>query len=191
VSRGVRCSTSSPQGEGGSVSARVFAYACEKCSDTVALSDDDFRARKGRVLCDTHGGRQAAPEPVKTARRRNAHLRAEHPASERLNLTPGERDDYGVTVTVQEQDSGAVDVIVGKGPVRKALLDVCNQIDGRTGCWRVITISSPASIFRDLQGMRDTELVSLEAAMLGQAHRLDLLARSRVVMRVVTDEDAA
>lgn len=141
-----------------------------------------------KVLCVAHGGKQPAEavEPDRgTPRKRRTSTQ---PPAEGMRLLPRERKDYGVTVTVREQDSGEVDVIVAYGSLADALAGVCEQLDVRRGDWRIITISTPATIFRDLQGMRDTVLQSIERNMLGRIGRRDLLEDDdvpRVIVRVV------
>lgn len=103
------------------------------------------------------------------------------------------------------QADGMIVQVVGPGgerrwfhrhhePLRLALAAICGLLDSWPGEWRVETISTPASIYRDLQGSR-AELAprdlrrngygepmvpegfsTPEAQMLGQIGRLDLLA---------------
>lgn len=67
--------------------------------------------------------------------------------------------------------------------------EIPEQLDGMEGDWRIVSVSTPSSIFRDLQGMRgegDTregedrragpsDPRSTEQVSLGRIGRLDLL----------------
>lgn len=63
-------------------------------------------------------------------------------------LSPSERADYGVIATL---DDGSV--IVRKGTPTDALLAVADYCDVHG--FKIRTLSSPETIYRDLQGTRD------------------------------------
>lgn len=162
-----------------------FTYICEKCSGEVTMTIIQYHRLKfgkwgARIICDVCNPKKVeAEEMVPTNRqpRRVTVPRQRHlpPPTLSLELRPGERSDYGVTVTVREQTSREMDVLVGNGPVMSALMQVCDSIDGRPGCWRVVSVSSPATIFADLQGARDPDTTRPETVMLAKVGRLDLI----------------
>lgn len=63
----------------------------------------------------------------------------------------------GVIVTMREQTTGELDTIHRPGLPKQALKAVCAVIDGAAGDWRIVSISTPASILDDLQGSRHSE----------------------------------
>ena len=148
------------------------------------LAEQERRAGRqllwgARILCDQCSVTvDVEPEPA--VKRRELRPRSIPKAAAKLSLTPAERDDYGVTVTIRDQDTGALDTIVGHGPVREALSHVCERIDERGGHWKVLTVSSPATIFTDLQGMRDPENAVVDLRMLSQVGRSDLYDDGRL-----------
>lgn len=87
--------------------------------------------------------------------------------------------DDGVIVTMREQGSGELNTITRPGKPEQALRDICVLIDGAAGDWRIVTISTPNSIYRDLQAdrQRDTDhrVDPPEQAMLNKIGRRDLL----------------
>lgn len=108
--------------------------------------------------------------------------------TKRFSLTPRERPDYGVIVTVQHSTSGAMQTVSEVGGAGKALKRVVEGIDilnGRDdeGRWEIISISTPATIFADLQGGRDELQPGPEQLLLARLHRLDLLKEQPYVAR--------
>lgn len=102
----------------------------------------------------------------------------------------------GVTVTAEHVDGPPlVSFHIGGAP-RAALLAACERIDAMGKGWAIVSISSPASVYRDLQGTRRPEPTSAriggnyteakphtedprttELQLLGAIGRLDLLRR--------------
>jgi len=103
-------------------------------------------------------------------------VRATMPAT-RLGMSGTALEEYGVIVTAREQMTD--ERIVLHRPGAGALKLICEGLDGLDGDWRVLTISTPRTIYRDLQGTRARELVDEtqmpELRMLGQVGRLDML----------------
>lgn len=109
-----------------------------------------------------------------------------------LTTTPGQRT-AGVIVTCQHDDGPPLHTFHVPGGTGKAMARACELLDEMGAGWRVVSISTPATIFRDLQGTRylleargDTEhpydLVdtrTAERSLLARAGRLDLLAPLR------------
>ena len=88
-----------------------------------------------------------------------------------------DRIRFGYIVTAREQDSDARWVLHRAGP--GALVEICEVLDASEGNWRILTISTPETIYRDLQGTRLTVwrdvIENPEQRMLGGIGRLDLL----------------
>lgn len=95
----------------------------------------------------------------------------------RMPINGGDRQSAGVIVTAREQTTGLRDVFHRAGP--DALRAVCDVIDALDGDWRVLSICTPDTIYRDLQGTRaaewGAETSMPEPTMLGRIGRLDLL----------------
>lgn len=98
------------------------------------------------------------------------------PARE-LGINAQDRAAYGVIVTAREQTSDQRIVLHRSG--RDGLQQVCDVLDALVGDWRVLTVSTPATIYRDLQGTRarewGAETQTPEPSVLGKVGRLDLL----------------
>lgn len=101
-------------------------------------------------------------------------------------LNSSERDRYGATVTLREQTSRETRVLARTGTAMDALREIVAEADAWEGDWRVLSISTPATIFRDLQGHRFSsggihgEAVTIEAdksekTYLAKIGRTDLL----------------
>lgn len=88
-----------------------------------------------------------------------------------------QRQNDGVLVTVRELDVGVVTVIHCTG--QHALEQVCEQLDAMAGDWRVVSLCTPTTIYRDLQGTRKNvwadNVQFPEVQALGRIGRLDLL----------------
>jgi hypothetical protein len=101
------------------------------------------------------------------------------------------RAEYGAMVQL-EHESGAVEWRDLTSPLMDALRALCADLDERPG-WKVAVISSPSTIYRDLQGTRseryqsggswkagdsdgpgDDRLQLPEQALLARIGRLDL-----------------
>jgi hypothetical protein len=95
----------------------------------------------------------------------------------------GMRAQDGITVFVSSADGERDVLMYACLPIRGALTEVCRDLDAREGRWYIDVISSPTTIWRDLQGERwqtgrDTSggfAPRPEARMLGAIGRLDLL----------------
>lgn len=87
--------------------------------------------------------------------------------------------DDGVIVTMREQGSGELNTITRPGKPEQALRDICVLIDGAAGDWRIVTISTPNMIYRDLRADRerdsDHRVDPPEQAILNKIGRCDLL----------------
>lgn len=92
-----------------------------------------------------------------------------------ITLTPAERMEYGVTLTVREQETLKVEAFCVNGPVMSALKEACDRIDAAEGDWKIVSISTPSSIFRDLQGAHSKNRATPEQERLGRIGRADLL----------------
>lgn len=88
-----------------------------------------------------------------------------------------QRDQDGCIVTVRELATDGRLVIHETG--RGALACICSQLDALDGDWRIPSDSTPATIYRDLQGTREHEARDQvqvpEQSLLGRLGRLDLL----------------
>lgn len=96
-----------------------------------------------------------------------------------LLSSSAERSETGIIVTARDRDAAAYLVLHRTGPRRAALRAVCAVLDSLEGDWRVLTISSPESVYRDLQGTRarpDADITPYpEPHALGVIGRHDLL----------------
>lgn len=99
-----------------------------------------------------------------------------------------ERARYGVIVTAREQQTGRVKTMHQIGAPTGAIHEVVETLDSMEGDWKVVSISTPASIYRDLQGGRSvraddqyehrphlSDPRTTEVSMLSRLGRLDLL----------------
>ena len=116
-----------------------------------------------------------------------------------LNFGPRERSMYGAIVTAREQGSGRLWTVCKGGTTLQALREIVALLDAEPGHWLIVSISSPPSVFRDMQGHRVSEggqgaheksaadPRSNERNYLGKIGRSDLLEplRSRVGERRV------
>ncbi len=184
----------SPDGGGARVSPN-WIYRCEVCGDPVEVDYAEAVAEtEGRnhrpplwgviIRCEEHRlpGKPAKPEPVphqSEVRARPVMRPREFPPipGPRFNLDLTERMDYGVTVTIRNVD-GDRDTLVGVGPVVTALTDVCRRVDTLNilqpaAEWRVVTVSTPATIYTDLQGHRDPDGLHPETKLLAFIGRRD------------------
>lgn len=73
-----------------------------------------------------------------------------------LTIAGQDRAEYGYLVTIVHvgRYPEAERVLHVFGPSREAMRQVVEEIERLDGEWKVRTISSPASIYRDLQGAR-------------------------------------
>ena len=98
------------------------------------------------------------------------------------------REVDGITVTLREQTTGDMHTVVERGHVKDALSRVCHYADVLEGDWKIVSISTPSSIYRDLHGHRGqhreegkdrdgsyADPRSAEVNMLGQIGRVDML----------------
>jgi hypothetical protein len=89
----------------------------------------------------------------------------------------------GLTVFASRNDGASLVLVRAGMPLRDALREICDVLDAKPGRWYIDVISSPSSIWRDLQGSREepgkahtgTQLPLPESQLLGQIGRLDLL----------------
>lgn len=171
----------------------MFAYQCEKCGQEVPLTQAEHDTlaqaqRKQRingskygtrVVCDPCNGTVPNPEPspdLKARAKPKPYFTFVPGETLGLSLTPKERKDYGVTLTIREQETRKVHTFAVKGPLIASLTQACEMIDAiPEGNWKIVCISNPISIFRDLQGAYNTETVSPEMNRLSRVGRADLL----------------
>jgi hypothetical protein len=100
------------------------------------------------------------------------------------------RQADGITVYCSDTHGNVRVFIERERPIRQALTEVCNEIDTWSGEWLIDVISSPTTIWRDLQGhRRKTPTARVqhfgedsvphtwvpEISFLGQIGRIDLL----------------
>jgi hypothetical protein len=71
-----------------------------------------------------------------------------------LQTSGSERQRDGILVTLREQTSGHLKTVHETGPTREALERVCDYTESLEGDWKIVSVSTPGSIFRDLQGRR-------------------------------------
>lgn len=110
-----------------------------------------------------------------------------------LNLEPGERA-HGVNVTMREQTTGMLKSRTQRGIPSVALQTIIGaECDDAPGDWRIVSISTPRSIYQDLgRPPRETppdgsewgkhgqpDLRSTETRMLRNLGRLDVLEPPR------------
>lgn len=174
-------------------------YQCEVCGEPVPMTHAEYdnlvvaRARRftslarraewmrrgARVRCEAHELPPRKPHASKV-RAPNVYAPRSLPRiGSRFNLNHDERMDYGATVTARDEE-GHLLTVVGVGPVTKALGDICSHLDNLNeegGEWRIVSISTPATVYADLQGARDEMTSSPEIRLLAMVHRSDLLYR--------------
>jgi hypothetical protein len=172
-------------------SGDLFSYACEKCDNSVILTFSEYEQRQfkkgkygARIVCDTCNA-PPAPEPevvvveapLKRASPQTVDTRfVPMGATTTMTLTPKERADYGVIVTIREQATMRTHTFSVPGRLTQALSQACEMIDAiPEGDWKIVTISNPISIFRDLQGSHDPNDARPEVGRLQRARRRDLL----------------
>lgn len=73
---------------------------------------------------------------------------------------PGHNGDhsrrYGATVTFERQEDGELLTRAKLNtPATQAVADLCDEVEWLSGTWKVVSISTPQSIWTDLQGTRD------------------------------------
>lgn len=107
-------------------------------------------------------------------------LKAPAMRARELGISALDRRAAGGVVTLREVASGATLVRHVKG--RAWATGIAELADSLPGDWRVVSISTPATVYRDLQGTRKhpwTDSVQFpEAGILGKIDRLDLLDAS-------------
>lgn len=166
----------------------TFNYTCERCGDLVRLSRGEYdnrvtaaRTRKRRrgapvgtiVVCEGCEAVKVAviSRPVKAKPKSRGSLQ---PAAS-LSLTPRERGLYGVTATLRNRVNGKEETVARSGASKAALMQIVREVDAADGDWKIVTLSTPRTIFRDLQGAHDTERVlSTENRLLTMVGRMDL-----------------
>lgn len=94
-----------------------------------------------------------------------------------LAVAGRDRMEAGCIVTARNQVTDERWVLHKSG--QDALAAVCRELDEAEGDWRILVISTPESVYRDLQGTRYTEwadrVLNPEVGQLGKLARLDLL----------------
>ena len=105
----------------------------------------------------------------------------------------------GVSITFREQQTGNLRTITRRGcAIREAVRSLCADVDLWEGDWKVQCISTPTTIWRDLQGIREYQPVqdgnfgsdtgapaaaatSPEAVMLSMAGSMDMYVQSKAL----------
>lgn len=97
-----------------------------------------------------------------------SHGRREH----QLTMSGRERATFGVTVTF-EAENGRLLTLARAGKTFEALREVCSDAVAADPTFRVVRISSPTSIYADLQGrphaLPDSSVQKTEGAILRRA----------------------
>lgn len=99
-----------------------------------------------------------------------------------LDMSSDERARHGCLVTLRNQQTGADRVVHLLGSVEAGLKELTLDLDELRedgDDWRILTVCTPTTIFRDLQGSRAIEengATRIEEMYLGSIGRLDLLA---------------
>ena len=94
------------------------------------------------------------------------------------------RAQDGVTVFAESSVGVRETFVLQDLAILDALRLICRELDARPGSWTITVVSTPTTIYRDLQGSRLQEgrntsgqfLQLPEEKMLGKIGRLDLLA---------------
>lgn len=74
-----------------------------------------------------------------------------------VGLSPAERRQHGVIVTARDQQTGERRTVHRAGDTTtRCLAAACAEVVSWGPQWMVATVSTPRSIFRDLQGTRRT-----------------------------------
>jgi hypothetical protein len=101
------------------------------------------------------------------------------PTDKLLSISPDQRNVVGVIVTAREQETDERIVLHKSGTTTEALLAVADDLDAREGVWRILTISTPTTVYRDLQGtrlqVRHDHLERPEHWWLARINRRDLM----------------
>ena len=99
-----------------------------------------------------------------------------------LDLSGDSRARDGIIVSAREQKTGQLATFHEIDAPRSALTHVCERLDAMDGDWKIVSVCTPTSIYRDLQGHRqgrDEQNVSDprtgEQNLLGLVGRLELL----------------
>lgn len=87
-----------------------------------------------------------------------------------LEMRGQDRAVFGCIVTAKNLGTGVERSFHREGPMREALAAICDILDGLDGDWRVVCISTPTSIYRDLQGSRNPAEYA-EETMYGREYR--------------------
>jgi hypothetical protein len=146
-----------------SVAEDTFEATCEGCAVSVELSPAEVRALVG----EDGSFRCAECSTAVWRAKRRGRL-------SRLRRHPRSRVRYaGCIVSVRYFDGG-VATFHERGEVVEALQTIVDRIP--RGSARVMAISSPATILRDLEGPRPDPYI-VERTLLGLVGRLDLLPK--------------
>lgn len=117
-------------------------------------------------------------------RRSGKKLRENRKYSDEFLLAPRERSEYGATVTARDQKTGSTRTFAcTQMTLIEAVKEIIADLDSLPGDWRILTISSPVSIERDLHASRIALVgnraggvgVTPESLLLGKLRRTDLM----------------
>lgn len=151
---------------------------CERCLCRVFLTDSELRQKPLRIRCGEHGGvlyRRAEDPKIGARPKLGPPSSTPRAKPKRPRLTP---DDPGyapgVTVTAVHPERRVPLTIHRPGETTTALASVCETLDRLGSDWRIVSVSTPATILRDLNGsIADT--CPPEFELLASVGRLDLL----------------
>lgn len=110
-----------------------------------------------------------------------------------LNTSGRERAQFGVIGTAQNSATGKTVSMHRAGPPTIAVAEIAAEVDKLGANWKIVSLSTPASVYRDLQGTRYHRIKgdarnklmgrqsahdarTQEKALLGRIGRLDLLS---------------
>ena len=72
-----------------------------------------------------------------------------------LKMAGRERATYGAIFSLRHADTGATDTMHLAGPILECARRLASVIDDTGEPWKVVCVSTPSSIYRDLQGSRN------------------------------------
>ena len=106
-----------------------------------------------------------------------------------LSLGETEREVVGMIATAREQTTGALWTLHRGGKPTAALRAIIEALERDEGDWRIVSVATPPTIYRDMQGIReavdqqgrkgDWDPRQAEIYYLRSIGRLDMLERRR------------
>jgi HNH endonuclease len=178
---------------------RCYGKRCKACSrlsredvlaairaqarpDGEAPNGRAFRGAKQRIA-ELFGSWPDAVEAAGFARPRHGLNRgASRDPDETSILGSTERDRYGCVCTLREASTGRVDVVHYPGTAGEGIQAMIADADSREGDWRLLSYSTPNTVYADLHvrrpGKHGAPVAPAEVGVLSRARRLDLLDAS-------------